>query len=92
MLKLLITGLKIQSIESRLKLIYTDELVDEVLGDMNNPEDIFRYHELPHCYNCEKCEIVNSCKFIDIIKINKRIQQIHAKNKIDQSKLKYELI
>lgn len=61
--------------------------IDEIIEDLSNPDDIFKYHELPSCYDCDKCEIENECLFFHMLKLNKTIQKRQIDNPINQAEL-----
>lgn len=82
-----IKGFKSHIIEKKLKLFYSEDIVIEVLSDMHYPEKALQYHELPTCFECEKCLIITDCKYFDVMSIVKKIHTRMRKN-IDQKKLK----
>lgn len=66
-----------------LYLLYDKFLVTEV-GKMIN-EDPFLYQTLPSCFNCDECQIASSCRFFDLAKLFKKIENNYEKNVIDQN-------
>lgn len=85
-LYMLLNNQNISEIKKSLSHLYSDE-IDEIIEDLSNPDEIFKYHELPSCYECEKCEIENECLLINILKINKAIHKKQKDHIIDQSRL-----
>lgn len=83
---LLLQGQNNLTIKNSLSHLYPDE-IDEIIEDLSNPDDIFKYHELPSCYDCNKCEIENNCLLLNMLKLNKTIQKKQKDNIINQSKL-----
>ena len=72
-----------------LKYIYKNELLMDVIHDLENEENVFQYQNFPTCFNCEDCEIKNGCRYFDVLKILKNIQEKHKMNPINQDTLKW---
>ncbi len=62
-----------------LENIYSKALVQEVISDMNDRENVLTNLPLSNCFNCNKCKIKNTCRYKDVIDIEKRIQLEQAK-------------
>ncbi len=77
-----------EEIINNLSIIYNTELIKDVYNDLKEEQNIFQYYELPNCFNCDKCEIINNCKFFEVLKIVKQLQTKHQDNIIDQLNLK----
>lgn len=73
---------------SILKNIYKENILIDVINDLENECNIFNYQSFSACFNCEICDIKDDCKYFDILRIIKNIQQKHKSNKIDQNALK----
>lgn len=86
-LKLKINNFTITKIKEKLSLLYTNEVVVEIMNDMSNPEVALQYYNLPSCFDCEQCPIKKDCRYFDVMKISKRIQN-NMKKDINQSALK----
>ncbi|MFW6002284.1 MAG: YcaO-like family protein [archaeon] len=67
--------------------IYQQELVNEVLDDMKNSDEIFLHHPMPSCFECEKCEVIDNCRYFAILKMAKHLQMYQKKNQPDQSRV-----
>lgn len=83
------------NIKEILSNIYNSDLVYEVINDLKYPENIFNYHNFPTCFGNMECEIKKNCRFIEMLKLVKRIQNIQKQNKIDQNRLSnvlYDLV
>lgn len=63
--------------------LYGPELADEAIADLTSG-NIFHYYDFPTCFNCESCKVASSCKFFDILEIEKRISELSAKNILSQ--------
>jgi len=86
-LKLKINNFTLTEIIEKLSLLYTNEIVEEIMNDMSNPEVALQYYNLPSCFDCEHCPIKKDCRYFDVMKISKRIQN-NMKKDINQSNLK----
>ena len=81
--------LKIEDIKTvikRLKLIYDEDIANEVIEDLSDPDKALKYYDLPTCFECENCPIKQDCKYFDVMKVVKKIQ-VHSKKDIDQMKI-----
>lgn len=80
-LRLKIDNTKINDIELILNKLYNNDLVQEILRDFKKPKDVFSILKFPSCRHCENCEVLNSCKYFDVMKILKNIQNEQKKYK-----------
>ena len=71
-----------------LKNIYKPEILSEVIDDLENDTDIFRYQNFPTCFYCDDCKIKEECYYMEVLKIMKTIQEKHRNNQINQDNLK----
>jgi ribosomal protein S12 methylthiotransferase accessory factor len=82
-------GYSQKNINDILSKVYGEEVAEEIVNDLSSPEDIFQYHDFPNCYNCEECSVVKSCRFFDLLDIEKKVHdkiQCANINQLDQSK------
>ncbi len=86
-LRLKINNFSLSEIKDKLSLLYTDEIVDEIMDDMSNPENALHYYDLPTCFNCEDCPVKKDCRYFDVMKIVKSIQNNMRKD-INQTNIK----
>lgn len=72
---------------------YRNELLSEVISDLENEIDIFKYQNFPTCFNCKDCKIESECFYIKVLTVVKKVQEKHKTNQINQNDLKwiYEL-
>ncbi len=69
-----------------LKLIYGENLTNEVMNDFNTEDNILKNYSFPSCFNCEMCNVYYDCKYFHILKYVKKLQirsedmQISQKN------------
>ncbi|MDR0755187.1 MAG: YcaO-like family protein, partial [Prevotellaceae bacterium] len=71
-------------IEHMLNYMYGDNIAKEVIADVSDPDKIFQYHEFPVCFDCEMCKVSNTCRFFDVVHIQKAINDIAKNNYIKQ--------
>lgn len=57
-----------------LKVFYDKDLINKVTNQIVNATQLLSSMQLPTCFNCEKCPIVKSCKMMDIVTFEKKIQ------------------
>lgn len=81
------TGMSNQEIATSLSIVYPESLLIEVISDLDNNNDIFSYQNYSSCFNCKSCKISSECRYIDVIKIVKSIQEKHIASKIKQADL-----
>ena len=51
------------AIKNYSKTIFGESIANEVISDLNKPEDSFKYYKLPTCPNCDTCEIKEICLY-----------------------------
>ena len=73
-LKLKIENTPLYQIVVKLKVLFDESLVDEVLNDMAS-DDQLQYYNLPSCPHCEHCPVANACYFVDAMQLAKSVQQ-----------------
>lgn len=78
----------LKTIKLKLNQLFNSTIVVAVTEDLSNPSDSFKHYELPTCFDCEICPIKLHCKYFDVMKVVKKIQNYSILN-IDQSKLKH---
>lgn len=59
---------------------------EEVVSDMQYPERIFQYYNFPTCFACEICKVASSCRFFELLKIEKKLNA----HTVDQRRLEVE--
>lgn len=64
-----------------LKFFYDNETINKITNQIVNATQLLSSMQLPTCFNCEKCPVAKSCKMIDIIAFEKRIQNEQLKYK-----------
>ncbi len=67
--------------------LYEDDLVNEVMQKLDNPDDVLDFFNYPSCFDCCSCEVKSSCKYNEIIKIVAKLQNIYEENQVDQNSL-----
>lgn len=70
-----------------LKHFFSDNIINEVIQDFNNPNDIMRNYSFPTCFNCDGCPVKGGCHYRDAISFEKMIQTVQISNPIIQKKL-----
>lgn len=73
-LKLRIENTPTDQIVARLKVLFDELLVDEVLSDMAS-EDQLQYYDLPTCPKCECCPVADTCYLVDAMQLVISMQQ-----------------
>ena len=86
-LKLKIEKNSNEDIFNRLRIQFTENMANDVINDMDKNEEIFKYHRLPSCFDCDNCPVSNECKFFDLLKCYKPIKTAYKLNVIDQNDL-----
>ena len=74
---------------STLRYIYKEELLYDVINDLENKIDVFKYQNFPTCFNCKDCKIIHDCFYFDVLRFVKKIQEKHKNNRINQDNLKW---
>ncbi|MDR2064695.1 MAG: YcaO-like family protein [Prevotellaceae bacterium] len=72
-------------IENILGRMYGDNIANEVMADVSDPDKIFQYHEFPVCFDCEVCKVSKTCRFFDVVHIQKKINDVAKNSYIKQS-------
>ncbi len=85
-LKMLLDGYSQEMIDEELSFFHGDEAF-EVIKDFSNPEEIFQYFPTPNCFDCQYCEVQESCKYFEVMAIYSDLMRENDKNKIDQLNL-----
>ena len=65
--------------------VWDDTLKRQVSTDLEG--NIMRNFRFPTCFNCHRCPIDKTCKFRDLIDLERRIQQRQLNSSVDQTKL-----
>ena len=77
--------------ENKIKIIlnntFAENLSKEVVDDLKNPENCFKYFILPECGDCSLCPIKKECKYEKWKDINSKIIQKIKSNLINQEDL-----
>ena len=73
-----------------LSVIYTEQLVNEVLTDMADKDNVFKNFPFSICFDCNKCRIRNNCSYLDVIRLEQTIMHEQGSHIIDQHNL-YEI-
>jgi len=71
-----------------LSIMYDVGLVTGIYNDLKDPNKIFKYFNLPSCFNCEECEINKNCLYFKFLRKIKKLQIHINNNPIDQNNLK----
>ena len=69
-----------QDVLSMLSPIYSDNLVEEVMSDLNDRNNVLDNLPLPNCFNCNSCKISKDCRFGIILDIEKVLQKKQNEN------------
>lgn len=69
-----------QDILSMLSPIYTENLVEEVMSDLDDRNNVLDNLPLPNCFNCNSCKINKDCRFRIILDIEKVLQKKQNEN------------
>lgn len=65
-----------------LSVLYGASMVENLSFQVMNPLKTLEGLQPPKCFNCERCHIRQSCRFFDVIALEKRIQSIQIKSNI----------
>lgn len=63
---------------------YGKKLAEEVIKDMNNKDSIFTNFKFPNCFDCANCMAIKECRFMEILSLDKDIQNAYQNNIKDQ--------
>ena len=67
--KFISNGKSREEARNSLSHFYDKETVEEVIDDLKDSQSIFRYYNLPSCFDCNNCESSSNCRFRDIYNI-----------------------
>ena len=73
-------------IQSFLSKIYSEELSEEVIEDMQEPEKIFKAYNLNSYFHCEKCN-VDQFDYYPVASFLKKMEAMQFSSSIDQRQL-----
>lgn len=78
------------SIYNTISLLFDSNICNEIFNDLENPERVFQYFELPSCgNNCGECQINSvSCKYSEWLDIAAKINNAKEKKIINQISLR----
>jgi hypothetical protein len=82
-------NMNIEDIRYNLSNIFEINLTNEIISDLNDPNDSFKYYNLPNCGDCSKCNISNECNYPEWKKIITNLVQKAKENMPNQSDLSY---
>lgn len=85
-LSLLKNGKNTHEIQSYMSKIYSTELANEVIKDLQDPNNIFQSYRLYSFFECKKCN-VKKFKYYKIASILKNIEHKHKIHPIEQMNL-----
>ena len=77
----------LESTTSVLEKCYGSELANEVIKDMINPDDIFKYYKFPSYPDCSKCKLKKDCRVDDAVQMCVDLRKKEVAANIDQMKL-----
>jgi hypothetical protein len=66
--------------------IYSEELVDEVIEDMHDPERIFKSYNLNSYFHCIECDI-SKFDYYPVAVFLKKMEEIQLSNPVNQINL-----
>ncbi len=78
----------IETINNILSKFYGESLSNKVIFDLKDSSKIFDNFKFPQCFNCDKCPVVSECKFIEMARMETKIQQLFKQNIPSQIELK----
>lgn len=67
-----------------ISMLYPEES-KEILADLKNENEIFKYYEWSSCFKCEDCEISTNCKHFASIRVVKKIKKLQKDNPINHN-------
>lgn len=77
----------LESVTNILTKCYGEELTKEVICDMINPDEIFKYYKFPSYPDCSKCKLKKDCRVDDVVQICLDLRKKEISANIDQKKL-----
>jgi ribosomal protein S12 methylthiotransferase accessory factor len=69
----------------QLTAYYGADLAAEVIGDLSDSDNIFRNIRLPTCFDCASCEVTDTCRLFDVLRVLRALKQCQSNHPIDQS-------
>lgn len=81
-------GISDPDIQAKLSNYYNDSLISEVIEDLKNPDSAFRYIDSPECFDCSSCGLRKKCRYIELLRIQKKLDEKYRLNCPDQKELK----
>lgn len=72
---------------NNLRDTFGEEMANEVVADLCDPKDAFKYLILPQCGNCSECPVSSDCCYPIWSTINDNYRRVVVENTIDQSHL-----
>ena len=60
--------------------MYGEELTEEIMTDMEKPDNAFRYYSFPNCFDCENCETFSDCHYFKVLGFVRKIREEYSKN------------
>jgi YcaO-like protein with predicted kinase domain len=76
----------IQKIKEDLNL-EREDLIQEVINDLADPKDVFKFTKFPKCPDCPDCPLNTDCLTKNQVEISRRLYPLMTKNKINQKSL-----
>lgn len=71
-------------VKSILEKFYSEDIVAKVIQDLGNPKDIFKYHNVLKCWNCDNCNLKGKCSYDKVMKIHKALKERQKKANLNQ--------
>ena len=82
-----IDKLPLDEVEFIMSQIHGKKLAAEVISDLSAPQNIFQHYDFPTCFNCENCKIEKNCRYFEILRIEKKVNEMSVKNKISYKQI-----
>ncbi|GKX27639.1 hypothetical protein SH1V18_01190 [Vallitalea longa] len=80
-----------KSVKSILIKFYPVDIVEKVIKDLKNPNEIFKYHDILNCYDCEECNLKSNCSYNIVKRIHKTLKEQQKIVNLNQLKIFDEL-
>ena len=77
----------LELVTSILQKCYGDELAKDVIDDLINPDEVFKYYKFPSYPDCSKCKLRKDCRVDDVVQICVDLRKKEIAANIDQGKL-----
>jgi ribosomal protein S12 methylthiotransferase accessory factor len=78
---------RVESLRANLVSFFGRELAEEVISDLKDSDNAFRYYQLPDCGDCSRCEIKDACLYPAWKKVRTAYEAIVKQNPIRQEAL-----